>query len=103
MNSNLVELNGKLLLFTAPNTEEITIPSKGHAQTMLDIPKLQGKYIVGVTIIGARTTSYVAQVFVAGFSRLGINDTKVYIDLYNAYETSLSNAFQLGIWYIEAP
>lgn len=96
-------LNGKLISFTAPNTEEITIPSKGYAQTSLYLPEIQGKYIVGASIIGARTPSYVPQIYVAGFSRQGTTDVNVYFNLYNAYTSSLSNAFQIGIWYADEP
>ena len=96
-------LNGKLISFTAPNTEEITIPSKGYAQTSLYLPEIQGKYIVGASIIGARTPSYVPQIYVAGFSRQGTTDVNVYFNLYNAYTSSLSNTFQIGIWYADEP
>lgn len=96
-------LNGKLISFTAPNTEEITIPSKGYTQTSLYLPELKGKYIVGASIIGARTPSYVPQIYVAGFSRQGTNDVNVYFNLYNAYTSSLSNTFQIGIWYADEP
>ena len=110
MNSNLTDveesvagLNGKKLLFTAPNTEEITIPSKGYSQTSLHLPEIQGKYIVSASIIGARTPTYVPQIFVAGFSRQGTTDVNVYFNLYNAYTSSLSNTFQIGIWYADEP
>lgn len=91
--------NSNLVSFTAPNTEELTIPSKGYTQTSIYLPEIQGSYIVSVSVIGARTPSYVPQIYVAGFSRQGITDVNIYINLYNAYETSLSNTLQLGIWY----
>ena len=99
ISSEIIFLNSNLVSFIAPNTEELTIPSKGYTQTSIYLPEIQGSYIVSVSVIGARTPSYVPQIYVAGFSRQGITDVNIYINLYNAYETSLSNAFQLGIWY----
>ena len=97
-------LNGKSqMYFTAPNTEEITIPSKGYVQTSLYLPEIQGKYIVNASIIGARTPSYVPQIYIAGVSRQGTTDVNVYLNLYNAYTSSLSNTFQVGIWYADEP
>lgn len=101
LNSKLKNIDAKGLKYVAPNTEEITIPSKGVSVTSINIPKLANHYIVSVSLIGARTTSYIAQVTLLGYSRQGTTDNTVYLFFYNNYTSSLSNAYQVMVWYAD--
>lgn len=94
-------IDAKGLKWIAPNTEEITIPSKGVVRTMVSNEKLINHGIVSVAFIGSRTPSYSASVTLLGYSRQGDTDPNVYLFFYNYYETSLSNAFQVMIWYAD--
>ena len=96
-------VNAKGLKWVSPNIpEEITIPSKGIKCVQMNVPKLTNNHIVSVSLIGARTTSYMAQVTLLGYSRQGITDNNVYLFFYNNYTASLSNTYQVMIWYTDS-
>ena len=63
--------------------------------------KLVNHGIISVAFIGSRTPSYTANITLLGFSRQGDTDPNVYLFFYNYYDTSLSNAFQVMIWYAD--
>ena len=94
-------LDAKGLKWVAPVTEELTIPSKGIVQTKITNENLVNHQIISVAFIGSRTPSYTGNITLLGFSRQGETDPNVYLFFYNYYNTSLSNTFQVMIWYAD--
>ena len=95
-------VNAKGLKWVAPNTEEISIPSKGIVQTTVSNEKLRNHQIISIVHIGSRTPSYTANVTLIGYSRQGDTNPEVYLYFYNNWTSTLSNSYQVMIWYADS-
>lgn len=93
-------MNSKLMKWTASNTPGVTVPGKGFAAFTMNVPQIKGHWLVGANIIGASNTTYIAQVVVAGVSRVFNEETQVYVKLYNHFNSALTAVYQLIIWYV---
>ena len=101
LQTKVSELDKKRLHWTTLNTPSVTVPSKGFAELILEVPALVGYYLIGVNIIGATRIDDIAQVVVCGASRVFDGETLLYVKLFNFHTQNLTDVFQLSIWFAD--
>ena len=97
--SKVTELDRKRIRWTTINTPSVSVPSKGFAELILEVPALIGYYLIGVNIIGATRIDDIAQVVVCGASRVFNEEKLLYVKLFNYHNQNLTDVFQLSIWF----
>ena len=101
MEESIAGLNGNKLRWTTVNTPSVTVPSKGFAEVIMNVPAVKGYYLISVSLIGATRIDYLAQVVVAGCSRVFDEETTLYLKLYNNHTSPITSVYQLSIWFAD--